>query len=357
MSKEEKNKTIINKAYQDFLAIKHGASINQMALERLILLVVGGSRSYGTFTDISDTDLRGIFIATKPYYLGLKTIEQVEIKRVNSDEEKDTLFELKKFCFLAMNANPNIIELLFTKPEHILFSNPMGNLLIKNRDLFLSKKCAYSFSGYAFSQLKRIQAHFKWIKNPPTEPQEIDFTNVPKYRNKITRKEIPITDFESKMKKIRAIQEYLPNQQSRDEDLFEKAENWDLINVLNKDAFHKAMDEWNQYNTWKKNRNRTRSLLEQRYHYDVKHAIHLVRLLCQCKQILKTGTFCTYLNEKDLELINLVWNGGMTFEELLVFADKANAEIELLKQNSKLPHNPNVNKINELLVSIVEQSI
>ncbi len=38
--------------------------------ERTVLLVLTGSRGYGLATEQSDYDYRGVFIATKPYYLG-----------------------------------------------------------------------------------------------------------------------------------------------------------------------------------------------------------------------------------------------------------------------------------------------
>jgi hypothetical protein len=43
---------------------------------RTILLALTGSRGYGVATPTSDYDYRGVFIATKPYYLGFNLIEQ-----------------------------------------------------------------------------------------------------------------------------------------------------------------------------------------------------------------------------------------------------------------------------------------
>ena len=39
--------------------------------------------------------------------------------------------------------------------------------LVEVRDSFLSKRAKHTFSGYALSQLKRINTHYRWLKNPP----------------------------------------------------------------------------------------------------------------------------------------------------------------------------------------------
>lgn len=47
-------------------------------------------------------------------------------------------------------------EMLGLKPEHYLFLSPVGQELLHNKDLFLSKKAAQAFGGYATAQLRRL---------------------------------------------------------------------------------------------------------------------------------------------------------------------------------------------------------
>lgn len=111
-----------------------------------------GSYLYGTNTVESDIDTRGVFIADSSCYLGLDKIEQIESK-VN-----DTVhYELKKFTTLAMANNPNIIELLFVPLDRLTICSDEWLEIIKHRDWFVSLKCKYTFTGYAFSQLKKIK--------------------------------------------------------------------------------------------------------------------------------------------------------------------------------------------------------
>ena len=80
---------------------------------KIIFECVTGSRLYGTSTPESDTDIRGVFIPPEEYYLGfLNKVEQVE------DKVSDvTHWELSKYLKLALDNNPNILELLFVPKE------------------------------------------------------------------------------------------------------------------------------------------------------------------------------------------------------------------------------------------------
>ena len=132
----------------------------ELAKKYQIFLCRAGSHAYGTNSAHSDVDTRGIFIAPPEYTLGcLKTVEQVELPG-----EDTVIYELAKFIKLAAEANPNIIELLFTGEENILFMDPAFAKLREHRQLFLSKKAKFTFSGYAMAQMKRIRGHHKWIE-------------------------------------------------------------------------------------------------------------------------------------------------------------------------------------------------
>lgn len=56
---------------------------------------------------------------------------------------------------LLCNCNPNTIEMLGLKPGHYLYLSPIGKELLDNKELFLSKKAAQTFGGYATAQLRR----------------------------------------------------------------------------------------------------------------------------------------------------------------------------------------------------------
>lgn len=172
---------------------------------KLILMTLAGSRFYGTYYDSedperihpfnpsykSDSDYRGVFIAHPDSKLGFSgKIEQIEIKKGKDgkvsekqkafikelneklgmnmpDDEDIILYEIKKFLELALDNNPNICDILFTDNEAIVYANKKGRKLLNNKDIFISKKTKFTFSGYALSQLNRIKGHNKWITKYP----------------------------------------------------------------------------------------------------------------------------------------------------------------------------------------------
>ena len=128
---------------------------------RTILLTICGSISYGTNTENSDTDYRGVCIPPEEYLLGLKTFNEYNTtggkKFKNTKDDIDiAITHINHFVIEAMKGVPNNIEILFTKPEHILIKNELGNELISHRYDFLTKALKHKFGGYAASQMKQL---------------------------------------------------------------------------------------------------------------------------------------------------------------------------------------------------------
>lgn len=135
--------------------------------KRTLFLTSHGSHAYGTSLPTSDHDYKGFAIPPRAYFHGYaKRFEQAEFK----GEPDMTVYDIRKFFKLAADCNPSIIEVLFTDPESHQIVHPLGVLVLQNRDLFISKKAKFTFSGYAISQLKKIKTHYKWISNPPKAP-------------------------------------------------------------------------------------------------------------------------------------------------------------------------------------------
>lgn len=125
----------------------------------IIFETVTGSHAYGTNTPKSDVDLRGLFILPQSWHLGIKPVpEEVAI------EKQDTkYFELKKFVTLAADVNPNIIELLWPPDDCNRVVKWPYEMLRENRRIFLSRKALHTFSGYAYSQIKKAKGQNKMV--------------------------------------------------------------------------------------------------------------------------------------------------------------------------------------------------
>ena len=111
--------------------------------KHVILLGLAGSYSYGTNIEGSDIDIRGITLNRKSDLIGLTEFEQYV------DENTDTvIYAFNKIIRLLLSCNPNTIELLGMKPEHYLYLSDIGQELLDNRKLFLSKRAIQSFGGF-----------------------------------------------------------------------------------------------------------------------------------------------------------------------------------------------------------------
>jgi len=91
--------------------------------------------------------------------------------------------------------------------------------------------------------------------------------------------------------------------------------------------------------------------------YDTKNAMTLVRILRNAQELLLDKTMSTFENEHREELLDIK-KGKYSMDKLQKLADKEFRLNEKAYQKSKLPEENNKNKINELLVDIlnVEQS-
>lgn len=113
-----------------------------------------GSYGYGLNTPESDEDFRGFFFPKSKYLLGFvpgqETIQKME------GGLDFTLWEVRKTFHLAAQANPNVLEVLFTEPVDHIYVTPLAKEILKGRDLFLSRKIAKTYLGYAVSNYKRV---------------------------------------------------------------------------------------------------------------------------------------------------------------------------------------------------------
>ena len=97
-------------------------------------LTLAGSKSYGTNNENSDTDIRGFYLETKEQLFGL-----TKYPTEYADSEDDTiLYSFKKFLHLLSNCNPNVIELLGTRNEDVLYMTALSREMRMNAEMFLS---------------------------------------------------------------------------------------------------------------------------------------------------------------------------------------------------------------------------
>ena len=117
----------------------------------VIYRCIVGSRAYGLDTDDSDTDRRGIYLAPAELQWSLfGAPEQFEDNATQS-----CYWELQKFLIMALKANPNILECLYSPIVEKVTA--LGEELVAHRQVFLSQMIFQTFNGYAMSQFKKIE--------------------------------------------------------------------------------------------------------------------------------------------------------------------------------------------------------
>ena len=343
--------------------------------DRTILFARHGSHAYGTNIATSDTDYKGVAVPPKEYFHGyLKRFEQAECKDPDS-----VVYDIRKFCALAADGNPNIIEILWCDERDIMYATSAGEKLLEAKDLFLSKKARHTFSGYAHAQMKRIKGHHRWLVSPPTrEPvrEDFDLPNLPTVnkeqreaaesliRKKIESWQVDLEPFPPDVKQALQsnVASYLADMQlGSDPTLWMAAgrtlgisENFLLV-VERERLYRTKKQEWDQYQTWLKTRNPARAELERKHGYDSKHAGHLVRLMRMCREILETGK--VIVRRPDAEELIAIRAGAWTYEELEAWAEKQDAEMDALYKTSTLQSQPDRNAIDRLCGEIVEEML
>lgn len=300
---------------------------------KLIFETVHGSTAYNLARAGSDVDLKGIVVGPRAWYFGMEPApEQIDL---SPDHVR---YELRKFIRLAVDANPTVIELLFTAPEHRRTVTPSGELLLQHREAFLSKRIADRFSGYAFAQLKRIRSHRSYLLAPPSHvPTRAEF-DLPE------RTVIPADQ-------LAAAESLLAQGDPEGADASPN-----FLELLARERRYKsALKGWQSYQTWLRTRNPKRSELEAKFGYDTKHAMHLVRLQRMAIETLTTGQ--VNVNRTDRDELLAIRDGALSFDQLETQTESVDQQLRQAAATSPLPEQPNEEFINDLCISIIETEL
>lgn len=312
-----------------------------MAEDNKILEIVAGSWLYGTANpETSDKDYVGIFLPNVEYILGFKKCEEVDFSIKDKDESgKNTknaldrkLYEFRHYIKLALQNNPNILEILFANKESVIYVNEIGKELLKIKHLFPYRGCKERFLGYAFSQKRKMiikkDNYFDLIS-------ALDFLgglDHGKYMAEVVASKCP---------------PFIKT--SHDE-----AQNCKFvcvgdINILPSKTVGSAMRMIQD--RVDKAGNREELLLK--YGFDTKFASHLIRLMVEGVDLLKNGHLEFPL--KEAKMILDIKTGKWTISEILNYSNELEKEIESLAETSKLPAKPNTEILEKFTVDTLRE--
>jgi len=350
--------------------LKTDVDIKFLRENNLILLeCISGSKAYNLEVHTSDTDIKGVFYLPKEHFYGFQYIPQI------TNPTNDIVFyEIGRFLDLLTKNNPNILELLETPRNKIIFKHPLIER-IKTKD-FLSKKCKDTFGGYAFTQVRKARGLNKKIVNPMTKEKKtvIDFCYIlnkqgsislkqwlaenDKQQNRIALVGIPHfkdtyglyydennkLGYKGIMKKESATSVLLSSIPKNEEPITHLQ--------FNQDGYIKYCKDYKQYWEWVADRNESRyeNNVQHGKNYDSKNMMHTFRLLEMAEEILTEEKI--KVNRKDRDALLKIRNGEYQYDELIEMANKKMILVERAYKNSNLQEEPNYAKVEKLLVEI-----
>jgi len=347
--------------------IKSFRNAQDLMRDNMLVKHYAGSLAYGTNLPTSDIDFRGIFCADE---INIRT-PFFPVREVEDTSEEDTKsYELTHFMKLCLDCNPNIVETLWVDDNDITFRTPAYDLLREHRHELLSSKIAFTTSGYALAQLKRIKGHNKWINNPQSvePPRQIDFVSLVQNftGNKMFR--IDLEDFHNGWRLIpygHNIFGVLESKgyQTYSDDFTLNTNDETVVGLTggeripsfvvkyNKEEYNLAKDKWKNYWNWKEHRNEARSELEEQHGYDTKHAMHLVRLLRMGVEALRDGELI--VRRPDAQELLSIRAGAWTYDEVVSYAEEMDKEVrEVWYKNTKLRKRPDLKFAAKLLMDV-----
>lgn len=297
------------------------AAANGFPLEpHLIVLGLMGSHSHGTYIPpsepdaIDDIDLMGFLVPPVDYHLGLPRWEHW----VFQFEELDVvIYSLEKAVRLLLKSNPNIVGLLWLREDEYIHRHPLFSRIQRERAIFSSLEAAEAFAGYAYDQLKRMEA--------------FDLERMAEYESLTAQIKAagPVTEvLEADGRKVLQISEHwrIP------------AETLNRFRKLHREHFSGYMGE-------------KRKAMVRKYSYDVKNAAHLIRLLRMGSEFLRTGVLQVY-RTSDAEELKRIKQGGWTLDQVKVEAEQLFHGIEEARSSSPLPARPDHAAANNLLMEM-----
>lgn len=343
---------------------------------KIIFECIAGSTAYGTNTKDSDTDIRGVFLNTKVDVFSLFPAP-IQV----GDGKHDTVYyELRRFIELALDNNPQILEMLFIPQDCIKVTNTVWQKMLDNRHLFISKKCKATYSGYAFAQIKRAKGQNKWISNKKPERKPIleDFCWFV-HRDSKQWKPLPISeakvwDINLSNCKVSGFEHLAYTYRlygpfyGEDAGVFSggkpvtksisKEDEYDKfigMLIVNHDAYEQELRDWKNYWEWMKNRNEARWIAQEKgeMDYDSKNMSHCIRLMLSGINILKNHEPLVRLTGKDLELVKDIRAGKYSYDEIINMANNLEKELNACYETSTLRNEPNRKAINDLYLEII----
>lgn len=293
----------------------------EIAEKNRILLLQAGSRLYGTDTQESDDDRVAIFMPDIEHVFGFQKCEIIQ------DGTRDfTQYEFRKFVKLAMECNPNVLELLFCEGNNILFADNFGRDLLAARELFPFRDGIVDrFKGYAFSQKHKMTVKKEHYEDLLIWRERLETHKVtPSFNQKLAE----IFDNPGDNEFIKAGDIKLQT-------------NWTIAKCYK--IIKSRLDRVGK---------RTKS---QDGPYDTKFAMHLIRLLFEACSFLRYGIIEFPFKGPELRILQQIRAGNWELMEIIDYSESLEKDIDTYSKSTKLPARQRFQEIQAFTISMMKK--
>ncbi len=128
-----------------------------------ILTAYRGSKTHGTYRppddpdSVDDIDVMAVVVPTIDHYYALRKFGRQGTRTIMCDEWDVVLHECRKFIRMLAGCNPNVLPLLWLRPEDYIQVRAAGREIVDHRDIFLTQSLYKPFVCYAANQLRRME--------------------------------------------------------------------------------------------------------------------------------------------------------------------------------------------------------
>ncbi|TAF63130.1 MAG: nucleotidyltransferase [Cytophagales bacterium] len=335
--------------------------------QKIILECISGSKAYGLDTPTSDTDIKGVFLLSQKEFYGLEYTPQV------SNETNDVVFyEFRRFMELLSLNNPNILELLNTPSEHVIFKHPILQCI--EPSTVLSRLCKDTFGKFAYTQIKKAKGLNKKILNPMTlerknllhfcyinheqgaipllaflehnqwQPEHCGLVGIPHMKNLYGLYYDKQANFNGIIKQENATEVSLSSVAKELKPM--------AFLYFNKEGYSAYCKEHREYWQWveKRNEERYQNTKSHGKNYDAKNMMHVFRLLEMAHEIATENKI--NVKRPNREFLLEIKAGNYEYEALLEMAEQKRKAMEKAFEQSNLPEKPNREFLNALTYEI-----
>jgi predicted nucleotidyltransferase len=334
-----------------------------------------GSHLYGTNTENSDTDYKGIYLPTaKEICLNSykKTITTVRPKQVGERNTKDDIdiefFSLDQFMKLLCEGQTVALDMLFS-PTFLLLnttrlSDEIRNTIYENRNRFLNKNtnafvgytkqqaAKYGVKGFRVHALNLVCDSFEWFINRESNHYYTGELPKPKdFSHDRTGRLCDVENLEDRVKEwdspyIKIVTDMDKN--CHHQKFLEVCDKKMPFHLSIKEAYKQCKTRYDAYG-------HRAQMAQKNEGIDWKALSHAVRIASEAKELLETG-FITF-PRPDRELLVKIKTGQMSYDQVSEIIERGLEEIKLAAEKSTLREAPDREWCDEFVYTVYKNIV